>query len=216
MKNKIATHTFMLLHLNYKLLCVTCLFLLQQALPLSVSLSEPEEAPTGVATTVMNSTVRVKWNEAQNVRGLLLGYKVPVPLQPRRLVSLVLLVRYWQKNLVESSAVSRGRGGDSVTHLAHNSSTTRPGSKTPLNYSVQSNSIGDFIQCSPSLVQNIFGFPKIGCQIKFLLRWFLTFWSFNITIGHIVHLQSHLVNSSYTLTERWRYINKVDSNGYKT
>lgn len=26
---------------------------------------------------VMNSTVRVKWNEAQNVRGLLLGYKVP-------------------------------------------------------------------------------------------------------------------------------------------
>lgn len=47
---------------------------------LSVSLSEPEEAPTGVTTTVMNSTARVKWNEAQNVRGLLLGYKVP----PRR------------------------------------------------------------------------------------------------------------------------------------
>ncbi|XP_070696233.1 neural cell adhesion molecule L1.1-like isoform X2 [Pempheris klunzingeri] len=37
---------------------------------------EPEEAPTGVDTTVMNSTVRVKWNEAQNVRGLLLGYKI--------------------------------------------------------------------------------------------------------------------------------------------
>ncbi|TDH11103.1 hypothetical protein EPR50_G00082370 [Perca flavescens] len=37
---------------------------------------EPAEAPTGVTTTVMNSTVRVKWNEAQNVRGLLQGYKI--------------------------------------------------------------------------------------------------------------------------------------------
>ncbi|XP_070824418.1 neural cell adhesion molecule L1.1-like isoform X1 [Chaetodon trifascialis] len=36
----------------------------------------PEEAPTGVSVTVMNSTVRVKWNEAQNVRGLLQGYKI--------------------------------------------------------------------------------------------------------------------------------------------
>lgn len=43
---------------------------------LTLSLSVPEEAPAGVITTVMNSTVRVKWNEAQNVRGLLLGYKV--------------------------------------------------------------------------------------------------------------------------------------------
>uniref|UniRef100_A0A3P8UED9 Neural cell adhesion molecule L1.1 n=1 Tax=Cynoglossus semilaevis TaxID=244447 RepID=A0A3P8UED9_CYNSE len=37
---------------------------------------KPEEAPEGVHTTVMNSTVRVKWNEAQNVRGKLLGYKI--------------------------------------------------------------------------------------------------------------------------------------------
>ncbi|KAM8755112.1 neural cell adhesion molecule L1.1-like isoform 2-T2 [Acanthopagrus schlegelii] len=37
---------------------------------------KPEEAPTGVHTTVMNSTIRVKWNEAQNVRGRLLGYKI--------------------------------------------------------------------------------------------------------------------------------------------
>uniref|UniRef100_UPI0037E9105F neural cell adhesion molecule L1.1-like isoform X2 n=1 Tax=Semicossyphus pulcher TaxID=241346 RepID=UPI0037E9105F len=37
---------------------------------------KPEEAPTGVTTTVMNSTVRVKWNEAQNVRGRLQGYKI--------------------------------------------------------------------------------------------------------------------------------------------
>uniref|UniRef100_A0A673A3D7 Uncharacterized protein n=1 Tax=Sphaeramia orbicularis TaxID=375764 RepID=A0A673A3D7_9TELE len=36
----------------------------------------PMEAPSGVSVTVMNSTVRVKWNEAQKVRGLLLGYKV--------------------------------------------------------------------------------------------------------------------------------------------
>uniref|UniRef100_A0A7N8Y9I8 Neural cell adhesion molecule L1.1-like n=1 Tax=Mastacembelus armatus TaxID=205130 RepID=A0A7N8Y9I8_9TELE len=35
----------------------------------------PQEAPTGVESTVMNRTVRVKWKEAQNVRGLLLGYK---------------------------------------------------------------------------------------------------------------------------------------------
>ncbi|XP_069382066.1 neural cell adhesion molecule L1.1-like isoform X2 [Paralichthys olivaceus] len=37
---------------------------------------KPQEAPTGVETTVMNSTVRVKWSEAQSVRGLLLGYKI--------------------------------------------------------------------------------------------------------------------------------------------
>lgn len=40
-------------------------------------LSEPEEAPTGVSSTVMNSTIRVRWNKAQKVRGRLLGYKVP-------------------------------------------------------------------------------------------------------------------------------------------
>ncbi|XP_074538335.1 neural cell adhesion molecule L1.1-like [Halichoeres trimaculatus] len=37
---------------------------------------KPEEAPTGVSIMVMNSTVRVKWNEAQNVRGKLKGYKI--------------------------------------------------------------------------------------------------------------------------------------------
>uniref|UniRef100_A0A671YQ68 Neural cell adhesion molecule L1 n=1 Tax=Sparus aurata TaxID=8175 RepID=A0A671YQ68_SPAAU len=45
---------------------------------------KPEEAPTGVHTTVMNSTVRVNWNEAQNVRGQLLGYKVPLPPESGR------------------------------------------------------------------------------------------------------------------------------------
>ncbi|KAM8862809.1 neural cell adhesion molecule L1.1 isoform 2-T2 [Spinachia spinachia] len=39
---------------------------------------EPEEAPSGVSTSVVNSTVRVQWNEAQNVRGFLLGYKIYV------------------------------------------------------------------------------------------------------------------------------------------
>ncbi|KAM7410733.1 hypothetical protein PAMA_020938 [Pampus argenteus] len=37
---------------------------------------KPEEPPSIVAVTVMNSTVRVRWNEAQRVRGLLLGYKI--------------------------------------------------------------------------------------------------------------------------------------------
>lgn len=41
------------------------------------SLLEPAEAPAGVKTTVVNSTVSVKWSKAQNVRGLLQGYKVP-------------------------------------------------------------------------------------------------------------------------------------------
>ncbi|XP_019746295.1 neural cell adhesion molecule L1.1-like isoform X2 [Hippocampus comes] len=36
----------------------------------------PEEFPSDVAVRVMNRTVRVRWNEAQNVRGLLLGYKI--------------------------------------------------------------------------------------------------------------------------------------------
>ncbi|XP_056279739.1 neural cell adhesion molecule L1.1-like isoform X2 [Pseudoliparis swirei] len=39
---------------------------------------EPEEAPTGVSTTVANSTVRVQWNEARKVRGLLKGYMIYV------------------------------------------------------------------------------------------------------------------------------------------
>ncbi|KAK5624109.1 hypothetical protein CRENBAI_015025 [Crenichthys baileyi] len=37
---------------------------------------KPEEAPTGVSTTVMNSTVRVTWNQVRNVRGHLLGYRI--------------------------------------------------------------------------------------------------------------------------------------------
>ncbi|XP_034027935.1 neural cell adhesion molecule L1.1-like isoform X2 [Thalassophryne amazonica] len=36
----------------------------------------PLEAPGGVAVTVINSTVRVKWNEAQKVQGRLRGYKL--------------------------------------------------------------------------------------------------------------------------------------------
>lgn len=40
------------------------------------SLLEPAHAPTGVQTNVVNSTVTVRWSEAQDVRGLLLGYKV--------------------------------------------------------------------------------------------------------------------------------------------
>lgn len=36
----------------------------------------PLEAPGSVEVEVINSTVRVKWSEAQNVRGLLLGYKI--------------------------------------------------------------------------------------------------------------------------------------------
>uniref|UniRef100_A0A3B5B4B7 Neural cell adhesion molecule L1 n=1 Tax=Stegastes partitus TaxID=144197 RepID=A0A3B5B4B7_9TELE len=36
----------------------------------------PQEAPTGVSTSVNNSTVTVTWNQAQKVRGHLLGYKI--------------------------------------------------------------------------------------------------------------------------------------------
>ncbi|KAM4571296.1 neural cell adhesion molecule L1.1-like isoform 2-T2 [Fundulus diaphanus] len=39
---------------------------------------KPEEAPTGVSSTVTNNTVRVTWNEPRNVRGHLLGYKIYV------------------------------------------------------------------------------------------------------------------------------------------
>ncbi|XP_013882383.1 neural cell adhesion molecule L1, partial [Austrofundulus limnaeus] len=37
---------------------------------------KPEEPPTGVTCIVTNNTVRVTWNEAQRVRGQLLGYKI--------------------------------------------------------------------------------------------------------------------------------------------
>ncbi|XP_054632880.1 neural cell adhesion molecule L1.1-like isoform X2 [Dunckerocampus dactyliophorus] len=36
----------------------------------------PEEAPSGVTVRVMNRTIALRWNEAQNVRGLLLGYRI--------------------------------------------------------------------------------------------------------------------------------------------
>lgn len=36
----------------------------------------PLQAPSGVAVEVKNSTVKVKWTEAKQVRGLLLGYKI--------------------------------------------------------------------------------------------------------------------------------------------
>ncbi|KAM6925450.1 neural cell adhesion molecule L1.1 [Xenentodon cancila] len=39
---------------------------------------KPGDAPSGVSTVVMNSTVRVSWNHIQNVRGRLLGYKIYV------------------------------------------------------------------------------------------------------------------------------------------
>ncbi|XP_017294760.1 neural cell adhesion molecule L1.1 isoform X2 [Kryptolebias marmoratus] len=51
---------------------------------------KPEEAPTGVSCVVTKSTVRVTWNEAQRVRGQLLGYKIyirrlgPVSARVRR------------------------------------------------------------------------------------------------------------------------------------
>ncbi|XP_072222858.1 neural cell adhesion molecule L1.1-like isoform X1 [Leuresthes tenuis] len=37
---------------------------------------KPGEAPSGVSSTVLNSTVIVTWNQIQKVRGLLLGYKI--------------------------------------------------------------------------------------------------------------------------------------------
>lgn len=55
-----------------------------------VFLSEPDDAPTGVETTVMNSTVRVKWNEAQSIRGRLLGYKVPVTASHRLKTQIII------------------------------------------------------------------------------------------------------------------------------
>uniref|UniRef100_A0A8D3B0Y5 Neural cell adhesion molecule L1.1-like n=1 Tax=Scophthalmus maximus TaxID=52904 RepID=A0A8D3B0Y5_SCOMX len=51
---------------------------------------KPDDAPTGVETTVMNSTVRVKWNEAQSIRGRLLGYKVPVTASHRLKTQIII------------------------------------------------------------------------------------------------------------------------------
>lgn len=82
--------------------------------------SEPEEAPTGVHTTVMNSTIRVKWNEAQNVRGQLLGYKVPFP--PDSGAQRSSLVCYLVEYVEESAASPCGRSQD----LIYNSWTERP------------------------------------------------------------------------------------------
>lgn len=46
---------------------------------------EPEEPPTGITITVTNRSAIVRWNEAQNVRGRLLGYKIYIKhLGPHR------------------------------------------------------------------------------------------------------------------------------------
>ncbi|KAI3357882.1 hypothetical protein L3Q82_016260, partial [Scortum barcoo] len=46
---------------------------------------EPEEPPTGITITVTNTSAIVRWNEAQNVRGQLLGYKIYIKhLGPQR------------------------------------------------------------------------------------------------------------------------------------
>uniref|UniRef100_A0A1A7YQW2 Neural adhesion molecule L1.1 n=1 Tax=Iconisemion striatum TaxID=60296 RepID=A0A1A7YQW2_9TELE len=37
---------------------------------------KPEEPPTGISSTVKNSTVIITWNKAQRIRGRLLGYKI--------------------------------------------------------------------------------------------------------------------------------------------
>lgn len=59
----------------------------------SLCVSEPEDPPTGISTIVTNSTVRVHWNEAKKIRGLLLGYKVLLPLPLPVLIPIPLTVQ---------------------------------------------------------------------------------------------------------------------------
>ncbi|XP_034393266.1 neural cell adhesion molecule L1-like [Cyclopterus lumpus] len=77
---------------------------------------EPEDPPTGVSTRVMNSTVRVQWNEAQNVRGVLLGYKIYVrrlgPRGGRVRRSLVKLHREKVKEKEEKEKVKEEKEKD--------------------------------------------------------------------------------------------------------
>ncbi|XP_070766499.1 neural cell adhesion molecule L1.1-like [Enoplosus armatus] len=85
---------------------------------------KPEEAPTGVATTVMNSTVRVKWKEAQNVRGLLLGYKIYIRrLGPQGGRGRRSLGKLHHKDEKEER-LERGRERDRVVVVVNSSKTS--------------------------------------------------------------------------------------------
>uniref|UniRef100_A0A673A371 Neural cell adhesion molecule L1 n=1 Tax=Sphaeramia orbicularis TaxID=375764 RepID=A0A673A371_9TELE len=83
----------------------------------------PMEAPSGVSVTVMNSTVRVKWNEAQKVRGLLLGYKVKLITTIQQLTLCWFLVTevpglrlFSQYELSVTVFNSKGEGPRSKVH----------------------------------------------------------------------------------------------------
>ncbi|XP_030589702.1 neural cell adhesion molecule L1.1-like isoform X2 [Archocentrus centrarchus] len=76
---------------------------------------KPEEAPTGVSSTVMNSTVRVRWDKAQKVRGRLRGYRIYVerlgPQEDRTRRSLIK--HHHEEDRGRKSEQSRGGEKDS-------------------------------------------------------------------------------------------------------
>ncbi|KAK7884119.1 hypothetical protein WMY93_027242 [Mugilogobius chulae] len=87
----------------------------------------PLEAPHGISVNVTNSTVKVGWNEAKNVRGLLLGYRIYIqrlgPKAERRRRSLgELQPEQQQQEKVEQEEVeqetfnSKGEGPRSPEH----------------------------------------------------------------------------------------------------
>lgn len=98
----------------------------------------PLEAPGGVDVEVMNSTVTVKWNEAQNVRGLLLGYRIYIrrlgPKTERRRRSLGELQ-------AEAEAVLKQESEFKVEVQGMKTSTEIPGLKL---YSVYELSVSAF------------------------------------------------------------------------
>ncbi|XP_061683068.1 neural cell adhesion molecule L1.1-like isoform X1 [Syngnathoides biaculeatus] len=77
----------------------------------------PEESPSGVEVHVMNSTIAVSWNEAQKVRGRLLGYKIYIRrLGPEngRVRRSPGELRHLQEGKEREGRSERGKGDDKV------------------------------------------------------------------------------------------------------
>ncbi|KAK2851997.1 hypothetical protein Q5P01_008273 [Channa striata] len=86
----------------------------------------PEEAPTEIDSTVTNSTVKVTWNEAQNVRGVLLGYKIYIRRLGPRVERVQRSLGNPHNREDDEERLERGRERDEETRVVGESPHSKP------------------------------------------------------------------------------------------
>lgn len=86
---------------------------------------KPEDPPTGITTSVTNSTVRVHWKEAKRIRGLLLGYKIHLlRLGPQTGRGRRSLGKHHHDAEGREQRAEPGRGRDSRLVVVHGAKTS--------------------------------------------------------------------------------------------